>query len=72
MTAIWPLLEVVAPLMEYAQSLEVFVCNFIAGAAVLEGQLYTMFEDPKTAFLGHEFWAFKKVCCLIHDTILLE
>lgn len=31
-----------------------------------------MFQGPKTAFFGHEFWAFKKVCCLTHDTIMLE
>jgi len=69
MTAIWPLLEVVAPLMEYAQSREVFVCDFIVGVAVLEGQLYTIFEDPKTMFFRHEFWTFKNLVDYSHNQI---
>lgn len=72
MAAIWPMLEAVNVLMEYAQSREVFVCDFIAAIVVLEGQLYAFYEDPKTAFSSYEFWAFRKLTTFTHDTIQLN
>jgi hypothetical protein len=72
MTALMPFLETVDLLVTFAQKRNVYICDFVAALKIAEGQLYTLFVDKSTAYVGDEFGAFKSILECSHSQIHLK
>ena len=72
MLALILLLDNIDTLVQFAQSQDIFVCNYIAALKICEGQFYAHYIDSTTIFEFEEFWAFKDIQNFIHDAIHLK
>ncbi len=66
---ILPLLEYVHVLIEFAQSKNVFVCEFVVPIKDCQGDVYNMYCDLTSKFTIDSFWAFKSLFELKHENI---
>ena len=59
-----PLLELVELLIKFAQSLDVFVSDYMAIVKICQAEIYMMYIDPDTSFMASHFQMF---CDIIED-----
>jgi hypothetical protein len=57
--------------MQFAQSRDVFVCDYIATIQVCQAEITSFYIDDATAFSQDMFWDFKALCQTQHDAIPL-
>jgi hypothetical protein len=50
-----PLLESVCSLITFSQSQNVFVSNYVAAIKICQAELYEMYVDSNTCFMGGKF-----------------
>jgi hypothetical protein len=72
MLAILPLLEAIDALVCFAQSRNVFICDFIAALERCRGQLFTLYGNESTKFKRDDFHSFNMLLQLNHESILLK
>jgi hypothetical protein len=56
-----PMFEAVNECIKFAQSRNVYICNFVASVNVCKAKLYRLFVDPETAFTGRPFAEFQRL-----------
>jgi hypothetical protein len=72
MLAILPLLEAIDALVCFAQSRNVFICDFIAALERCPGQLFTLYGNESTKFKRDDFHSFNMLLQLNHESIMLK
>jgi hypothetical protein len=72
MFAILPLLEAIDALVCFAQSRNVFICDFIAALERCRGQLFTLYGNESTKFKRDDFHSFNMLLQLNHESIMLK
>jgi hypothetical protein len=66
-----PMLRCAHLLMQFAQSRDVFVCDYIAAIQVCQAEITSFYIDDATTFSHDLFWDFKALCQTRHDAIPL-
>jgi hypothetical protein len=69
MTCLLPLLECINSLVKFAQSRNVFICDFFGALTTCQAQLFEMYLDEGKAFTTHHFVDFKQMAECRHEQI---
>lgn len=72
MLAMLPLLEAIDALVCFAQSRNVFSCDFVAALERCRGQLFTLYCNSETFFRRDDFHSFNMLLQLSHESIPLQ
>ena len=69
LSGLLPLLRVVHSLMQFAQSREVFVCDYVSAIHLCIADITAFYVDESSAFTQDNFWNFKGLMDVMHDAM---
>jgi hypothetical protein len=69
MTCLLPLLECINSLVKFAQSRNVFICDFVGALTICQAQLFEIYVDDGKAFGTHHFVDFRQMVECRHEQI---
>lgn len=72
LACLMPMLEEMNRLIKFAQSRNIFVCDFVAALRHCQTELFTHYQDARTAFESDIFYDFNALSDLTHDNIKMS
>lgn len=72
LACLMPMLEEINRFIKFAQSRNIFVCDFVAALRHCQTELFTHYQDARTAFESDIFYDFNALCDLTHDNIKMS